>query len=257
MDSRVWQFSPIQKLLGAWDEIRQPVLPAQTNWVSGCANPSGQLFAGVGQPPGVIRRSKTMNLKPFEIQMTLPPPGADNNHPSGPRSVHYPIGAEDLSARETEPATSAKPAQPTHYPIGAEDLSTREPLPANGSEPAQSEPTIRRWIEELEEPVVVLDSGIIVETNSRAHALFRMQAGTMVKLHINKLVTEESLMRLADFLEFDDHEPAVVLGLRQDRRTFPLQLKSMASIICNGRRLRVTSLSRCAQAHDDPTPPRA
>jgi len=75
-------------------------------------------------------------------------------------------------------------------------------------------------------------------------------------LHVKELVTNESLMRLAQFLETDDPEPAAVLGLRQDDRTFPVQLKAVASIISGGRRLRVTLLMRCAEKAVDiePTP---
>jgi len=121
----------------------------------------------------------------------------------------------------------------------------REPASADNLESVQSEPTIRRWIEGLEESVVVLESGKIVEANSRAPMLFGRSVGEIVGLHLKELVSHESLMRLVHFLEFDDPEPTLVLGLRQDRRTFPLQLKAVASIIGEGRRLRVTLLTRC------------
>ena len=97
----------------------------------------------------------------------------------------------------------------------------------------------------MEEAILVLDSGVIVESNHRAPALFGRSAGAILGLHLKELVTSESVMRLAEFLEFDDSEPAVVLGMRQDDRAFPLQLRAIASIINGGRRLRVTSLSRC------------
>jgi len=159
-----------------------------------------------------------MKLRPFEIGIPLSQQGAMNS-PSDPLSPGLATGQAQCSD-----APSASEAEP-------------------GS--VQSEPTIRRWIEELEEAIVVLDSGVIVETNSRAPSLFGRVDGAIRGCHIKDLVTEESLMRLAHFLEFDDPEPALVLGRRQDHRTFPLQLKAVASIIGNGRRLRVTSLNRC------------
>ena len=161
-----------------------------------------------------------MKLRPFEIRMSLPPQqGAMSSPPDAP-----------------SPGFATGYAQSNHAPSASEaELG-----------PVRSEPTIRRWIEELEEAIVVLDSGVIVESNSRAPSLFgRQEDRAILGCHIKDLVTEESLMRLANFLEFDDPEPAMVLGRRQDRRTFPLQLKAVASIIGNGRRLRVTSLNRC------------
>lgn len=150
--------------------------------------------------------------------MALPPQGAKNGPHSSPSS--------SLAA-------------------GQGNSSAHGPAAVTNQPPAQTEPTIRRWIEELEEAIVVLDEGIIVETNSRAPALFGRQAGTIQGWHLRELVTEESVMRLALFLEYDDPEPALVLGVRQDRRAFPLQMKAVASIIADGRRLRVTSLVRC------------
>ena len=121
----------------------------------------------------------------------------------------------------------------------------REPVSAASLESVRSDTTIRRWIEELEESIVVLDSGIIVAANNRAPTLFNRSVGAIMGLHFKELVTNESLMRLLHFLEFDDPEPALVFGLRQDDRTFPLQLKSVASIVGGSRRLRVTMLTRC------------
>ena len=163
-----------------------------------------------------------MYHKPFEIRMSLPPQGEVNGSPSPPPSGFakgFATGARGAAAH------------------AAESDATEQSVP--------SESTIRRWIEELEEAIVVLDEGIIIETNRRAPSLFGRQVGAIRGCHIKELVTEESLIRLAHFLEFDAPEPAQVLGLRQDHRTFPLQLKAVASIIAEGRRLRVTALTRC------------
>jgi hypothetical protein len=159
-----------------------------------------------------------MKLKPFEIRTALPAQGSGNGLP-------FP--------------------QSSGLGSGAANSSARAPVAAAGLQSLRSEPTIRRWIEELDEAVVVLDSGIIVETNHRAPALFGRSAGAILGLHVKELVSNESLIRLAHFLEFDDPEPAVVLGLRQDDGTLPLHMKAIAAIICGGRRLRVTSLTRC------------
>lgn len=138
------------------------------------------------------------------------------------------------------------------FAAGQGNSSDRGLVPTTNRQPAQSQPTIRRWIEELEEAIVVLDEGIIVENNSRAPALFGRQAGAIQGWHLKELVTEESLMRLTLFLEYDDPEPALVLGVRQDHRAFPLQMKAVASIIADGRRLRVTSLARCGAVERPP-----
>jgi len=159
-----------------------------------------------------------MKLKPFEIRMFLPEPGCNHDLHSLPSSG---LGS------------------------GAADSSVRAAVAEVGLQSLRSEPTIRRWIEGLEIAIVVLDTGVIVETNHRAPALFGRAAGAILGLHVKELVTTDSLMRLAHFLEFDDPEPAMVLGVRQDDGTVPLQLRAIASIINSGRRLRVTSLTRC------------
>ena len=128
---------------------------------------------------------------------------------------------------------------------GAVDSSIRAPVSSANLQCVGSEPTVRRLIEGLEVAIVVLDAGVIVDANIQAPALFGRSVGAILGLHVKELVTNESLMRLAHFLEFDDAEPILVLGLCQDQRSFPLQLRAVASIIGDGHRLRITSMTRC------------
>ena len=185
-------------------------------------------MAWVAHPRQFNEASKTMKLKPFEIRMPIPPQGGNRGPPSQP--------ASGLANGAAEPVI-------------------REPASADDLRSVQSENAIHRWIEAMEESVVVLDAGIIVESNRRAPMHFGRSDGEIQGLHIKELVANESLMRLAHFLEFDDPEPTLVLGLRKDRRTFPLQLKAVASIVGKGRRLRVTMLTRCGAVERavDPT----
>ena len=159
-----------------------------------------------------------MKLKPFEIRMSPPEHGSNHDLHSLPS---YGLGS------------------------GAAYSAVRAPVAEVSLQSLQTEPTIRRWIEGLEIAIVVLDTGVIVETNHRAPALFGRSAGAILGLHVKELVTNDSLLRLAHFLEFDVPEPTMVLGVRQDDGTVPLQLRAIASIISSGRRLRVTSLTRC------------
>jgi len=185
-----------------------------------------------------------MNFKPFEIRMATSQPGPND---SGPGS-------------QTGPTNGVAGPPSSSCATGAGVPLARAKVYTTGIETEQFGPSIHRWIEELEEAIVVLDSGIIVESNSRAPSLFGRPARSILGWHLKQLVTGESLMRLSHFLEFDDPEPALLLAVRHDRRTFPLQLKAIASIIGNGCRLRVTSLTRCGaveKAHDETTPPDA
>lgn len=142
----------------------------------------------------------------------------------------------------TFPPQRAKPRDPC---LSSSDLATGAPVFAANLQFVRSEPPLRHFIEGLEMAIIVLDSGIIVEANNQVPAFFGRSVGALLGLHVKELVTNESLTRLAHFLDLDAPKPVFVLGLCQDQPSFPLQLRAVAAIIGDGHRLRVTSLTRC------------
>lgn len=102
----------------------------------------------------------------------------------------------------------------------------------------------RRLMEATFEGLFIHDSGVVLDANRAAAALFGRAVDELSRCRISELIAEESCRVLMRQIHGRRHEPCPITGFRKDGSNVPLEITVKAVLTCGGRRLEVLAVSQ-------------
>jgi PAS domain S-box-containing protein len=94
------------------------------------------------------------------------------------------------------------------------------------------------------EGLFIHDSGVVLDANSSAAALFGRAVKELSCCRISELIAEESCRVLMRQIHARSNEPCPITGYRKDGSNVPLEITVKAVLTCGGRRLEVLAVSQ-------------
>jgi PAS domain S-box-containing protein len=122
----------------------------------------------------------------------------------------------------------------------------RESLTRARSVPAGLTPVdqMRRLMDATFEGVFIHDSGVVLDANRAAAALFGRAVGELNRCCISELIAEESCRLLMRQIHARREGPCAITARRKDGAEVPLEIVIKATLTCNGRRLEILAVSQ-------------
>lgn len=115
-------------------------------------------------------------------------------------------------------------------------------MPADVIAPAVEQ--MRRLMDATFEGVFLHDSGVVLDANRAAAALFGRAVRELNQCRISELLAEESCRVLMRQIHSRSSFPCPITAKCKDGSTVPLEVTVKATLICHGRRLEVLAINR-------------
>ncbi len=106
---------------------------------------------------------------------------------------------------------------------------------------------MRRLMDATFEGAFIHDSGVVLDANRAAAALFGRAVGELNRCCISELIAEESCRILMRQIHSRSTVPCPITARRKDGTNVPLEIVVKATLTCNGRRLEVLVVSQNAR----------
>jgi PAS domain S-box-containing protein len=102
----------------------------------------------------------------------------------------------------------------------------------------------RRLMDATFEGLFIHDSGVVLDANRTAAALFGRAVKELSCCRISELIAEESCRVLMRQILARSNEPCPITGCRKDGSNVPLEITVKAVFTCGGRRIEVLAVSQ-------------
>lgn len=104
----------------------------------------------------------------------------------------------------------------------------------------------RRLMDATFEGLFIHDSGVVLDSNRAAAALFGRAVKELNGCRISDLIAEESCRVLMRRIDTRSHEACPITALRKDGRNVPLEITMKAVLTGGGRQLEILAVSQFA-----------
>jgi PAS domain S-box-containing protein len=103
---------------------------------------------------------------------------------------------------------------------------------------------MRRLMDGTFEGLFIHDSGVVLDANRAAAAMFGRAVGELNRCRISELIAEESCQILMRQIHARSNLPCPVTARHKNGTDIPLEIVIKATLTCDGRRLEILAVSQ-------------